>query len=319
MISLQNVSKKFGGAVAVDDITLTVNTGDNLVLLGTSGCGKTTTLRMINRLIEPDSGNILINGKEINSGPEEELRRKIGYVLQHNALFPHYTVAENIAVVPRLLKWNEERISARIKELAGKLRFPLQFINKYPSQLSGGQQQRVNIARALAADPDVLLMDEPFGALDPITRNDIVTDFKQLDELKRKTIVLVTHDVNEAFDLGDRICLMDQGKIVQQGTPEELLFNPCNDFVRNFLSKYTLQLSLKHIRLHDLWEHFTTNKNDNTKKITSATTLWQGLGMLTDPEGIEEINVQNDNGDIKTVSLLSLMDAYRQYKMVKRQ
>lgn len=317
MISLQNVSKRFGGAVAVDDISLTVNTGDNIVLLGTSGCGKTTTLRMINRLIEPDNGNILINGKEIKSGPEEELRRKIGYVLQHNALFPHYTVAENIAVVPRLLKWNEAKISDRISELAGKLRLPLALIDKYPSQLSGGQQQRVNIARALAADPDILLMDEPFGALDPITRNDIVTDFKQLDELKRKTIVLVTHDVNEAFDLGDRICLMDQGKIVQQGTPEELLFDPSNDFVRNFLGKYTLQLSLKHIRLQALWPHFTTTIHENPKAITSATTLWHALGILTDQKGTEEINIQNDNGDIRRVSLLSLMDAYRQYKMVK--
>jgi len=218
MIKVDGVSKHFGKVNAVDDITFEVQEQENMILLGTSGCGKTTTLKMINRLIEPTSGNIFINGKNIADEQAETLRRSIGYVLQNNGLFPHYTVAENIAIVPQLLNWDKKKTEKRVTELMEKLHLSADYRNVYPNELSGGQQQRVGLARALVSDPPVLLMDEPFGALDNVTRANIHEEFKALDELKRKTIIMVTHDVQEAFELGDRICLMDKGKIIQSGT-----------------------------------------------------------------------------------------------------
>jgi len=238
MISVRNVSKSFGATIAVNDISFEVKEGENFILLGTSGCGKTTTLRLINRLLEPDKGTITINNRSIFEERPETLRRGIGYVLQNNSLFPHYTVRENIAVVPGLLKWEKNKTDQRVEELIGKLQLSSDWMDKYPSQLSGGQQQRVNIARALAAYPPVLLMDEPFGALDAITRTAIREEFNNLDELKKKTIVMVTHDVYEAFELGDTICLMDNGKIVQAGTAEQLLNEPATAFVAHFFAHY---------------------------------------------------------------------------------
>ena len=248
MIKVEHLSKHFGRVKAVDDISLSVNEHENLILLGTSGCGKTTTLKMLNRLIEPTHGKIFINNKNILEQQPEILRRGIGYVLQNNGLFPHYTVAENIAVVPQLLKWDAKRIQHRVSELLEKLHLSKDHLKAYPNELSGGQQQRVGLARALVADPPVLLMDEPFGALDNITKTKIHTEFKALDELKRKTIIMVTHDVQEAFEQGDRICLMDKGKIVQTGTPSELLFKPVNKFVKDFLNEQRLQLEFKAIK-----------------------------------------------------------------------
>src|SRR6185312_2186063 len=207
---------------AVDNISFEVKEHENLILLGTSGCGKTTTLKMVNRLIEPSSGRIFIDGKNVLGQTPESLRLGIGYVLQNTGLFPHYTVSENIAIVPQLLKWDKKRIEKRVSELLEKLHLSNEYLNVYPHELSGGQQQRVGLARALVADPPVLLMDEPFGALDNVTRAKIHAEFKALDELKSKTIIMVTHDVQEAFELGDRICLMDKGKVVQNGTPAEL-------------------------------------------------------------------------------------------------
>ncbi len=271
MIKVHQLSKVFDQVKAVDCISFEVQEGENLVLLGTSGCGKTTTLKMLNRLIEPSGGQIFIDGKNIMEQPPEELRRGIGYVLQNNGLFPHYTVAENIAVVPQLLKWEKNKTDKRIHELLKKLHLSADYLNKYPNQLSGGQQQRVGLARALVADPPVLLMDEPFGALDNVTRAKIQQEFKALDELKRKTIIMVTHDVQEAFELGDRICLMDQGKIVQAGTPAELLFKPKNKFVRDFLMDQRLQLEFKAIATEghpdkNLWQALEQLKFDDTKE-----------------------------------------------------
>src|SRR5476649_1266002 len=254
MIKVEQLTKSFCGIKAVDGISFEVAEGENLILLGTSGCGKTTTLKMINRLIEPTSGDIFIDGKNIFEQSPEILRRGIGYVLQNNGLFPHYTVAENIAIVPQLLKWDKKRTENRVSELLKKLHLNTSYLNVYPNELSGGQQQRVGLARALVADPPVLLMDEPFGALDNVTRSKIHAEFKALDELKSKTIIMVTHDVQEAFELGDRICLMDKGKIVQNGTPAELLFHPKNDFVRGFLKEQRLQLEFRALRLNDIWE-----------------------------------------------------------------
>ena len=208
MIEVNQVSKYFGPVKAVDSVSFSVAESETLVLLGTSGCGKTTTLRMLNKLEEPSAGTIYFNNQLISEILPEQLRRRMGYVLQHTGLFPHYTIAENMAIVPRLLKWETNRIQERALELLQKLHLSEDYLALYPDQLSGGQQQRVGLARALMADPPVLLLDEPFGALDPITRSHIRQEFLNIDELKRKTIIMVTHDITEAFELGDRICLM---------------------------------------------------------------------------------------------------------------
>jgi osmoprotectant transport system ATP-binding protein len=267
MIEVKNITKIFDGATAVDHVSFTVQEGESLVLLGRSGCGKTTLLKMINRLIEPSSGEIHINGKSTQEGHPEELRRSIGYVFQNTGLFPHYTIAENIAIVPRLLGWDKEKIRQRTMSLMEKLHLPSTYLSSYPHQLSGGQQQRIGLARALAADPPILLMDEPFGALDPITRTSLQKDFKELDELKSKTIILVTHDVQEAFGLADRICLMDKGRIVQAGKPEELLFHPADEYVKGFFDDQRFQLEVRMIGPEDYpalvkaFNHFKTRQS----------------------------------------------------------
>ncbi|HEY5464164.1 MAG TPA: ATP-binding cassette domain-containing protein [Hanamia sp.] len=282
MISLQNVVKNFGDRRAVDHISFEVNEGETVVLLGTSGCGKTTTLRMINRLAETTSGEIQVAGKNIKEFPPEELRRNIGYVLQHNGLFPHYTIAENIAIVPELLKWPAQKIKNRTSELMEHLHLPNEFQFLYPQQLSGGQQQRVGLARALAADPPVLLMDEPFGALDAITRSNITKEFSGLDVLKNKTIVLVTHDIGEAFELGDKILLMDKGKIVQEGKSMDLLFNPKNKFVADFFSTKQLQLELNSVLLKDVWPHLQNNNYESMEatEVDENKSLWEAIDEL---------------------------------------
>lgn len=283
MISLHNVVKNFGNTTAVDGISFDVNEGENAVLLGTSGCGKTTTLRMINRLTETSSGEIFVAGKNIKELPPEELRRNIGYVLQHNGLFPHYTVAQNIAIVPELLKWPKEKIKERILELIEQLHLFPEFLSFYPQQLSGGQQQRVGLARALAADPPILLMDEPFGALDAITRSNVTKEFSSLEALKNKTIVMVTHDIQEAFEMGDVILLMDEGKIVQQGSAIELLFHPKNNFVADFLSGQKMQLELNAVLLKDICSCLPAldgGVSDGTIEVDENRSLWEALEIL---------------------------------------
>ena len=316
MITLTNVVKKFDETTAVDDISFEVKEGENVVLLGTSGCGKTTTLRMINRLTEASSGEIFVNGKNIKDVTPEELRRNIGYVLQNNGLFPHYTIAENIAIVPRLLKWPEEKISNRASALLEQLHLPKNILPLYPQQLSGGQQQRVGLARALAADPPVLLMDEPFGALDAITRNNITKEFSSLEVLKSKTIVLVTHDIREAFELGDRILLMDKGKIVQQGKAIDLLFHPKTNFVSDFFSSQKMQLELHSVYLKDIFAHL---ENDNYEKNASIfdenKSLWEAIEFLQF-ENKNLLQVKNTiSGEIKFAgynSLFTGLDALKQ-------
>jgi osmoprotectant transport system ATP-binding protein len=236
MIELSNVSKLFGQTQAVDAISLTVPTGELCVLVGTSGCGKSTTLRMINRLIAHSAGSIRIDGRDIEQIDPQQLRRGIGYAIQSTGLFPHWTVARNIAVVPRLLGWPAARVRQRVEALLQLLELaPAEFADKYPSQLSGGQAQRVGVARALAGDPDILLMDEPFGALDPITRESLQNELLRIQQQVRKTIVFVTHDMDEALKLANRIVVMDKGRIVQQDSPQALLANPANAFVENLL------------------------------------------------------------------------------------
>ncbi|MGD8164272.1 ABC transporter ATP-binding protein [Pantoea sp. FN0307] len=244
MIQFNQVSKYFAGKAAVDGINLHIAAGEFTVLIGTSGSGKSTTLKMINRLIEHDEGTILFAGEEIRSFNPQTLRRRMGYAIQSIGLFPHWTVEKNIATVPGLLRWPQAKKQARISELLALLNLDEGLRQRYPHQLSGGQQQRVGVARALAADPEVLLMDEPFGALDPVTRGALQQEMLRIHRLSGRTIVLVTHDIDEALALADNIVLMDNGRIVQQGRPVELLTRPANDFVRDFFGRSELGVRL---------------------------------------------------------------------------
>ncbi|HEV7465759.1 MAG TPA: ABC transporter ATP-binding protein [Candidatus Dormibacteraeota bacterium] len=237
MISLEHVVKRYGDRVAVDDLSVEIGAGELAVLVGPSGCGKTTTLRMINRLVEPSSGTIRVDGRDTRERGVEELRRSIGYVIQQAGLFPHLTVAENIATVPRLLGWDRRRIRARVDELLELVGLPPgDYAERLPRALSGGERQRVGVARALGADPPVLLMDEPFSALDPVTRLRLQGELLRVQSLVRKTIVVVTHDIDEALRLGDRVILLQTGgRLAQVATPAELLAHPASDFVAGFL------------------------------------------------------------------------------------
>jgi len=236
MIKLEQVTKKYGATVAVNGLSLEVNEGEVCVLIGPSGCGKTTTLRMINRLIEPTSGRILVNGKDTSQVKPEQLRRSIGYAIQSVGLFPHLTVATNIATVPELLHWDKTRIARRVEELLTLVGLsPAEYAGKYPSQLSGGEAQRIGVARALAADPPILLMDEPFGAVDPLTRERLQAQFVAIQQELKKTVILVTHDLDEAIRLADRIAIMAAGKLVQYDTPETTLSRPASKFVHDFV------------------------------------------------------------------------------------
>jgi len=314
MIKVDGISKQFGKVKAVDDISFEVQPGENLILLGTSGCGKTTTLKMINRLIDPTGGSIYINNQNIFEQQPEVLRRGIGYVLQNNGLFPHYTVAENIAIVPQLLKWDKKKTENRTVELMEKLHLDKRYLHVYPNELSGGQQQRVGLARALVSDPPVLLMDEPFGALDNVTRSTIHKEFKALDELKRKTIIMVTHDVQEAFELGDTICLMDKGKIVQSGTPAELLFSPANEFVESFLKDQRLQLEFRAVRLSNIWDLLpSSHKKADGLSLAANIDVWSALEGFKFNDH-ETISISNGTSEHKHISFEQLMAAFYQYK-----
>ena len=240
MISLRNVHKRFDGArsPAVGDLSFDVAPGELVVLVGPSGCGKTTTMKMVNRLVEPTSGTITVNGTDVTQQDPVALRRSIGYVIQSIGLMPHRTVASNIATVPGLLGWDESRRRQRIEELADTLDLDRELLNRYPAELSGGQRQRVGVARALAADPPVMLMDEPFGAVDPIVRTRLQDQFLDIQERLQKTIVFVTHDIDEAIKLADRIAILNVGGVLEQyATPEEILRSPANDFVKRFVGE----------------------------------------------------------------------------------
>jgi len=236
MISLKGVTKEYPGTKAVNDLTFDVIEGEFCVLIGPSGCGKSTTLRMINRLIPATSGSITIQGEDVTSYRPEELRRQIGYAIQSVGLFPHMTVAQNVGVVPRLLDWESARVDSRIDQLLEMLNLdPATYRNKFPRQLSGGEAQRVGVARALAADPGILLMDEPFGAIDPITRESLQTEFARIQKELKKTIIFVTHDIDEAIRLATRIVVLRDGELVQHDTPENIMTNPAGRFVTEFI------------------------------------------------------------------------------------
>jgi osmoprotectant transport system ATP-binding protein len=238
MISLRQVSKRFGGQrlPAVTDLSLEIDEGETVCLVGPSGCGKTTTMRMINRLIEPTSGTIVVDGQDVMKQDPVRLRRGIGYVIQSIGLLPHRTVAENVATVPRLVGWDDERIERRVDELREIFQLDPELMDRYPSELSGGQRQRVGVARALAVDPPVMLMDEPFAAVDPIVRARLQDQFLDIQQQLKKTIVFVTHDIDEAIKMADRIVILNIGAVVEQfATPEEILRAPANGFVERFV------------------------------------------------------------------------------------
>jgi osmoprotectant transport system ATP-binding protein len=249
MIEIDNVTKCYGDHRVVDSLSLTVPAGDLCVLLGSSGCGKSTTLKMINRLVAIDAGSIRVAGEDVRNIPAEALRRRIGYAIQSIGLFPHWSVEDNIATVPRLLKWPRARMRDRVTELLQMFRLdPASYRGKYPHQLSGGEQQRVGVARALAADPALLLMDEPFGAVDPITRDALQGELARIHRATAKTIVFVTHDIEEALRLATRIAVMQEGRIAQLGSPPEILEHPASDFVADFVGGQGIGLKLLSVR-----------------------------------------------------------------------
>ena len=304
MITLENVTKTYptanGDFHAVKNVSFTVGEGELAVLIGPSGSGKTTTMRMINRLETKTSGSIMVNGKDIYQNNVVELRRHIGYVIQQGGLLPHLTVAENVSIVPKLLGWSKQEQRKRAEELLALVDLePQMYADRFPRQLSGGQQQRVGVARALAADAPIILMDEPFGAVDPITRTQLQRWLRQIQKDVKKTIVFVTHDINEAFMLGDRIILMKSGEVVQNGTPAELLRTPASDFVREFIGDEFALQALEHTYIAELAKADAPALADDGLVIA---------GDLSVPEASREINnfeatghegfwVANEDGD----------------------
>ncbi|MGH8929147.1 MAG: ABC transporter ATP-binding protein [Egibacteraceae bacterium] len=273
MIRLERLTKRFPGQAepAVEDLTMQIPEGEIVVLVGPSGCGKTTTMKLVNRIIEPTSGRIFLEGTDVTRSDPDQLRRRIGYVIQQIGLFPHMTIAGNIATVPRMLKWKEERIRDRVDELLDMVGMePARYRDRYPKELSGGQRQRVGVARALAADPPVMLMDEPFGAIDPITRERLQNEFLRVQEEIRKTIIFVTHDIDEAIKMGDRIAILrERAHIAQYDTPERILSAPADGFVSDFIGAGASlkRLNLARVRDYELAEWPTGRRDEDREEL----------------------------------------------------
>ena len=281
MITMEHVTKRYaaGGPASVDDLSLLVPEGTTVALIGPSGCGKTTTMRMINRLIDTTEGKIIVNGEDVTRIDPVELRRHIGYVIQQVGLFPHMTIAQNIAAVPKLLGWDDKRIKARTEEMLDLVGLDAaEMLKRYPRQLSGGQRQRIGVARALAADPPVLLMDEPFGAIDPIARARLQAEFRQILQRVRKTVVLVTHDLDEAIRLGDRIAIMKSGKIVQYDTPDAILSKPADQFVEDFVG---IDRAIKRLSLYSVSDAMVVGAPDgNAASVGTGSNLRDALALM---------------------------------------
>ena len=296
-IRFEHISKSYGGAStpAVDDISLDVPGGSFVVLLGPSGCGKTTLLKMVNRLLEPTSGTILLDGVDIRKMEISELRRQIGYVIQQVGLFPHMTIEQNVAVVPELLKWDKPRIHERIDELLDLVHLPREFRKRYPAQLSGGQQQRVGLARALAADPKVMLMDEPFGAIDAITRTSLQEEMLELQERLKKTVLFVTHDVDEALRLADLIVVLRQGKLEQYSSPCDLLNQPENNFVRELLDADDRIRQISLLRVEAVMGKIPEGYlfRDDVPRLQPDDDLRKALSVLLQPDVLQSVVVEN--------------------------
>ncbi len=309
-IQLRGATKNFGSRAALRGIDLEVAAGETVVLIGPSGCGKTTLLRLINRLIEPDRGVIEIMGKDASKVDASELRRGIGYVIQEGGLFAHYNVLENVGVVPSLLGWPPARIKARAEELLTMVGLkPADFAERYPRQLSGGQRQRVGIARALAADPPIVLLDEPFGALDPVTRDALQEEFLELSRRTKKTFVIVTHDVLEAVRLAHRIVVLREGAIVQEASPRELIKNPADDFVTALLGRHRHQLSLMTVALKEIAElHPATDAESAAAiELPADVSVWDALDRIALARA-EAVRVQTASGP-RAVSRRALLEA----------
>lgn len=310
LITFRDVTKTYeDGTTAVQSFNLEIKEGEFFVLIGPSGCGKTTTLKMINRLHNMTHGDILIDGKSIAEHNIHELRWNIGYVLQQIALFPHMTIEENISIVPELKSWKKGDIKERVDELLGLVGLdPSTYKKRKPSELSGGQQQRVGVARALAANPPIILMDEPFSALDPLSREQLQQDFLKLKEKIQKTIVFVTHDMNEALTLGDRICLMKDGETVQVGTPEEFINQPKNEFVKSFIGnrRSVLQLPLKELLVELELEPSATP----AREINSNVTLGDALASLSEEKILTVMHENEPVGILTSEKALQFLHAH---------
>ena len=302
-IICRNITRRFSNDTkpAVDAINFTVTAGDLVVLLGPSGCGKTTLLKMLNRLYEPSEGQIWIGGRDIQSIPKDELRRRIGYVIQQVGLFPHMTIAKNVSIVPGLLKWDQAKIDARVSSLIDMVGLPQTYLKRYPRQLSGGEQQRVGLARALAADPAILLMDEPFAAVDAINREHLQTELLAIHSKLNKTILFVTHDVEEAFRLADKIIILNHGELVQYDTPLEIVTHPKNDFVRELVGTDNLLRRLSLISVQSVLEartdkpaeHIDSQENHSRPSVVHPDDnlrLALSLILETGSDGIQVVN-----------------------------
>ncbi|MDF9761443.1 osmoprotectant transport system ATP-binding protein [Peribacillus simplex] len=302
MLKIENVSKIYkGGKKAVKNISLDIKKGEFICFIGPSGCGKTTTMKMINRLIEPSEGKILINGENIMDKDPVELRRQIGYVIQQIGLFPHMTILENITLVPKLLKWNDQKKKERALELLQLVDMGPEYLERYPYELSGGQQQRIGVLRALASNPPLILMDEPFGALDPITRDALQEEFKNLQRTLDKTIVFVTHDMDEAIKLADRIVILKAGEVVQVGTPDEILRYPANEFVEEFIGKDRLLQTRPNVELVEQIMSRNPISITEEKSLTDAITIMREKrvdSLLV----VDEQNVLKGFVDVETIS-----------------
>ncbi|WP_337267943.1 ABC transporter ATP-binding protein [Oryzifoliimicrobium ureilyticus] len=311
MIELFNVTKRYGPTTVVNDVSMRVERGSITAIVGTSGSGKSTLLRMINRLVPLDEGKIRIGGRNIMDVPETELRRHIGYVIQGNGLFPHRTVRQNIATVPQLLGWTAAKIESRVDELLDIFGLaPREYAGKYPHELSGGQQQRVGVARALAANPEVLLMDEPFGALDPVIRGKAQDDLKDIQSRLGTTIFLVTHDMDEAFRLGNRIAVMSHGRLLQYDTPEAVISEPADRFVESLTG--TGERALKKMALTALNQRMEPVKPGLASALPESLNLREALSELL-WRGVDQAAVQNGKGDIVgSISLQALVSMGRQ-------
>jgi osmoprotectant transport system ATP-binding protein len=298
-ITFDHVTKRYAGrdAAAVDDLSLEIPAGAFCILVGPSGGGKTTALKMVNRLIPFDSGDIRIDGRSIRDLPVVELRREIGYVIQQVGLFPHMTVGENIGTVPRLLGWSKDKIQSRSTELLELVGLETADMKRYPAELSGGQRQRVGLARALAADPPLLLMDEPFGALDPITRFRLQTEMRRLHSEVEKTVIFVTHDIDEAIQLGDRIAILREGGVLAQyDTPDAILAHPADDFVAKFIGEDRALRRLALKKLTDVQLEAVDGAEDGTR-VSIQTTVRNAVSLLLDTKA-DRLLVENDNGDV---------------------
>ncbi len=310
MIEFRNISKSYGKTEAVKKVNVTIDSGEFVCFIGTSGSGKTTMMRMINAMIKPTTGAILIDEVDISTIPEVELRRKIGYVIQQIGLMPHMTIYENIVMVPRLLKWSEETMRAVAEDLMQRVDLPLELLDAYPSELSGGMQPRVGVIRALAADQNIILMDEPFGALDPITRDSLQKLIKRLQKDLNKTVVFVTHDMDEALALSDKIVILSHGEIIQQGSPKEILTNPTNDYIKELVGEERLSQAI--------FEYETVEKiMIDPIKINQNITVQQAAKKMSETR-VDDILVVDEQGVlVGRVDLFTLTSRHSPQTIVK--